>query len=41
MLLEADVGFLFRAPPNVRREFPQFRGVEDHAEFLAAIREVL
>jgi phosphoserine/homoserine phosphotransferase len=25
MLLEANVGFLFHAPENVRRDFPQFR----------------
>jgi phosphoserine/homoserine phosphotransferase len=38
MLLAADVGLLFRAPPNVRREFPQFPAVESHGELLAAIR---
>ncbi|MCB1125245.1 MAG: bifunctional phosphoserine phosphatase/homoserine phosphotransferase ThrH [Verrucomicrobiae bacterium] len=41
MLAEADVGLLFRAPANVREEFPQFRAFEDHAELLAAIRDVV
>ena len=41
MLLEADVGLLFKAPPNVRAEFPQFEASETHAEFLAAIRRAL
>jgi phosphoserine/homoserine phosphotransferase len=39
MLLEADVGLLFRAPPNVRREFPQFEAVETHEEMLTLIRK--
>ncbi len=38
MLLEADAGILFRAPPNVRREFPQFPAVTTHEELLGAIR---
>jgi len=32
MLSEADAGFLFRAPPNVIREFPQFPHVTEYAE---------
>ncbi len=38
MLAAADAGFLFRAPPNVIAEFPQYRAFEDYAELLAAIR---
>jgi len=30
MLAEADAGFLFRAPPNVIEEFPQFPAVESY-----------
>jgi phosphoserine/homoserine phosphotransferase len=41
MLLEADVGFLFRAPENVRREFPQFEAFDTHDGFLGGIRRVL
>ena len=38
MLTEAHVGFLFRAPANVKQQFPQFKAVEDYAEFLSLIR---
>jgi len=32
MLAEADAGILFRAPPNVIQEFPQFPVTESYAE---------
>jgi phosphoserine/homoserine phosphotransferase len=38
MLTEAHVGFLFRAPANVKQQFPQFKAVEEYAEFLGLIR---
>ena len=38
MLKEANVGFLIHAPENVKKEFPQFKAVESHAELLALIR---
>ena len=41
MLLEADVGFLFRSPANVQREFPQFPAVEEYPELLAHIIDAL
>lgn len=41
MLTEAHVGILFRAPENVRREFPQFRAVEDYPAFLDLIHEAM
>jgi phosphoserine/homoserine phosphotransferase len=41
MLAEADVGLLFRAPENVRREFPQFKAVESYVDFLKLIQEAL
>nr|MBA3984929.1 bifunctional phosphoserine phosphatase/homoserine phosphotransferase ThrH [Acidimicrobiia bacterium] len=34
---EADTGFLFRAPPNVREQFPQFRALDDYGELLEAL----
>ncbi len=40
MLIEADHGFLFRAPENVRREFSQFKAVEHYADLLALIKAV-
>jgi len=39
MLLEAHVGFLFRAPPNIQRQFPQFQAVETYPELLQRIKE--
>jgi phosphoserine/homoserine phosphotransferase len=41
MLGEANVGFLIHAPENVKREFPQFKPVESHAELLKAIKAEL
>jgi phosphoserine/homoserine phosphotransferase len=38
MLTEAHVGFLFRAPSNVKQQFPQFKAVEQYEEFLGLIR---
>jgi phosphoserine/homoserine phosphotransferase len=41
MLGEANVGFLIHAPENVKREFPQFKPVESHAELLKEIKQEL
>jgi phosphoserine/homoserine phosphotransferase len=41
MLAEADVGFLIHAPENVKRQFPQFKAVESHAELLQRIRDTI
>ncbi len=41
MLQEADAGFLFRAPENVKAQFPQFPAVEDYAVLLQRIREAI
>ncbi len=38
MLLEANVGVLFRAPANVREQYPQFQAVEAYADLLRALR---
>jgi phosphoserine/homoserine phosphotransferase len=38
MLLEANVGFLFRAPANVKQQFPQFKAVEDYADLMTLIK---
>jgi phosphoserine/homoserine phosphotransferase len=32
MLIEAHTGFLFRAPDNVKKQFPQFKAVEEYSE---------
>lgn len=41
MLLEADVGFLFRAPEAVKLQFPQFDAVETYEELLTLIKSEL
>jgi phosphoserine/homoserine phosphotransferase len=41
MLLEANIGFLIHAPENVKKEFPQFKAVESHADLLKLIKEAL
>jgi phosphoserine / homoserine phosphotransferase len=37
MLREAHVGFLFRAPENVKAQFPRFKAVETYGELLDLI----
>jgi phosphoserine/homoserine phosphotransferase len=37
MLAEADAGFLFHAPDNVKREFPQFPALETYEELSSHI----
>src|SRR5438128_2709033 len=41
MLGEAHVGFLFRAPENVKQQFPQFEAVESYADLSKLIREAM
>ena len=38
MLTEAHVGFLFRAPDNVKAKFPQFNAVESYAELMKSVK---
>ncbi len=41
MLTEAHLGFLFRAPDNVKRQFPQFKAVESYADLSELINEAM
>jgi phosphoserine / homoserine phosphotransferase len=41
MLTEAHVGFLFRAPDNVKQRFPQFPAVEPYADLTRLIRQAM
>ena len=41
MLQEANVGILFRAPENVRQEFPQFKAIESYKDLYRLVREAL
>ena len=38
MLSEAHVGFLFRAPENVKQQFPRFKAVEGYGDLLKLIK---
>jgi phosphoserine/homoserine phosphotransferase len=38
MLSAAHVGFLFRAPENVKEQFPQFKAVEAYGDFMKLIK---
>lgn len=38
MLAAANIGFLFRAPEAIRRQFPQFEPVEEYRDLLAKIQ---
>jgi len=41
MLIEANVGFLFHAPDNVKKQFPQFKAVDAYADLLKLIKEAM
>jgi phosphoserine/homoserine phosphotransferase len=41
MLKEANLGYLFRAPANVKEQFPQFKAVEEYADLLKLIKSAL
>ena len=41
MLLEANVGFLFHAPDNVKTQFPQFKAVDEYSDFMRLIKGAL
>ncbi len=41
MLSEAHVGFLFRAPENVKKQFPQFKAVETYGDFTKLIKAAI
>ena len=41
MLAAADTGFLFHAPDNVRREFPQFRALDSYEDLTHHIMDAL
>jgi len=41
MLMTADVGILFHAPEAIRKQYPQFKAVDDYDELLAEIKRHL
>jgi phosphoserine/homoserine phosphotransferase len=41
MLKEADAGFLFHAPDNIKDQFPEFKAVDEYDELLALISKAM
>lgn len=41
MLMEADVGYLFRSPEAIQRQFPQFQAVEKYDDLLKLLQQWL
>ena len=41
MLIEANVGFLFHAPDNIKKQFPQFKAVEEYSDLMKLIKPQL
>ncbi len=41
MLLEANVGFLFHAPENVKRDFPQFKAVDAYPDLRVCLWQAM
>lgn len=41
MLTEAHVGILFRAPDNVKQQFPQFQAVDTYADLMRLLQEAM
>jgi phosphoserine/homoserine phosphotransferase len=38
MLAEANIGFLFHAPENIKEQFPQFKALETYQELMQSIK---
>ena len=41
MLCEAHIGILFRAPENVKKQFPQFKAVEAYGDLMKLIKQAM
>jgi phosphoserine / homoserine phosphotransferase len=41
MLAEAHVGFLFHAPDNVKKQFPQFKAVDSYSDLMKLIKDAM
>ncbi|HUR47060.1 MAG TPA: bifunctional phosphoserine phosphatase/homoserine phosphotransferase ThrH [Candidatus Saccharimonadales bacterium] len=41
MLAEANVGFLFHAPDNIKKQFPQFKALESYTDLLNSIQAAM
>jgi len=41
MLLAANAGIFFRAPENLKLEFPQFKAVVTYADLMSLIKQAM
>jgi phosphoserine / homoserine phosphotransferase len=41
MLKEADAGFLFHAPDNIKAQFPEFKAVDEFDDLLVLINKAI
>jgi phosphoserine / homoserine phosphotransferase len=41
MLIEANVGYLFKSPEHIQKQFPQFKAIEEYPDLLKLIKEQL
>jgi phosphoserine/homoserine phosphotransferase len=41
MLAEANVGFLFHAPDNIKQQFPQFKAVDTYPDLMQLIQQAM
>ena len=41
MLIEANLGFLFHAPENIKKQFPQFKAFEEYGDLMNAFKAAL
>jgi phosphoserine/homoserine phosphotransferase len=41
MLIEANVGFFFRAPVPIQQQFPQFKAVEAYEDLMRLMKEAM
>ena len=39
MLAEANVGFLFHAPDNIKKQFPQYKTYEEYIDLMTAMKQ--
>lgn len=41
MLQEANLGYLFRSPESIQKQFPQFKALEEYNDLLGLIRQAI
>ena len=41
MLMQANIGFLFRSPEHIQKQFPQFKAVEEYSDLMRLMRDAI